>query len=68
MATERVKVEMVRRRTKSGAWVERPYDPTNSADVALESSIDDIRAVNAAVAFPQIFDPGPAPPSRRRRA
>jgi hypothetical protein len=64
MATERVKVEMVRRRTKNGAWVERPYDPTNSADVALESSIDDIRAINAAVGSP-LFDI-PAPPSRRK--
>jgi hypothetical protein len=67
MATERVKVPtaMVRRRTKNGAWVERPYDPTDLADVALESSIDDIRAVNAAVASPHLFDI-PAPPSRRR--
>ena len=67
MATTRTKVEMVRRRTKSGTWVERPYDPASPADVALESSIDDIRAVNAAVASPHLLDID-APPSRRRRA
>lgn len=67
MATERVKIGMVRRRTKSGAWVERLYDPNDPADVALESSIDDIRAVNAAVASPHLFDID-APPPRRRRA
>ena len=50
MATIRVPVvplvifPPVRRRDKEGRWIEREYDPNNPRDVALESSIDDIRA------------------------